>query len=79
MSHVQLALNVDDLDEGIAFYSKFFNGAARKGAAGLCQLRGGRAGAEAGAASKSPVPAARSITSALRSRPLRRCRPRSPG
>ncbi|HEY2088474.1 MAG TPA: VOC family protein, partial [Mycobacterium sp.] len=30
MSRVQLALNVDDLDEAIAFYSKLFNTAPAK-------------------------------------------------
>ncbi|OBK59419.1 glyoxalase [Mycobacterium gordonae] len=30
MSRVQLALNVDDLDEAIAFYSKLFNTSAAK-------------------------------------------------
>ena len=50
MSRVQLALNVDDLDEAITFYSKLFNTAPAKVQAGLRQLRDRRAAAEAGAA-----------------------------
>ena len=30
MSRVQLALNVDDLDEAVSFYSKLFNTAPAK-------------------------------------------------
>ena len=50
MSRVQLALNVDDLDEAVAFYSKLFSAEPAKRKAGLRQLRHRRAAAEAGAA-----------------------------
>ena len=39
MSRVQLALNVDDLDEAVTFYSKLFNAAAGQTQGGLRQLR----------------------------------------
>ena len=48
MSRVQLALNVDNLAEGVAFYSKLFNAAARQAQGGLRQLRHRRAAAQAG-------------------------------
>ena len=49
MSRVQLALNVDDLDEAVAFYSKLFDAEPAKRQARLRQLRRRRAAAEAGA------------------------------
>ena len=49
MSRVQLALNVDDLDTAIAFYSKLF-GTGRPGQARLRQLRRRRAAPETRAA-----------------------------
>ena len=49
MSRVQLALNVSDLDEAVAFYSKLFATEPAKVRPGLRQLRHRRAAAEAGA------------------------------
>ena len=43
MSRVQLALNVSDIDEAVAFYSKLFATEPAKRRAGLRQLRGRRA------------------------------------
>ena len=59
MSRVQLALNVDDLDESVAFYSQAVRHRAGQGPARLRQLRGRRAAAQAGAASRTPARAAR--------------------
>ena len=50
---MQLALNVDDLDEAVAFYSKLFNTEPAKLQGGLRQLRDRRAAAEAGSARES--------------------------
>ena len=49
MSRVQLALNVDDLDASIAFYTKLFQTPPAKVRDGLRQLRDRRSAAEAGA------------------------------
>ena len=49
MSRVQLALNVSDLDEAIAFYSKLFGTEPAKLRPGLRQLRHRRSPAQAGA------------------------------
>ena len=43
MSRVQLALNVDDLDEAMTFYSKLFDIEPAKREGGLCQFRRRRA------------------------------------
>ena len=48
MSRVQLALNVDDLDDAIAFYSKLFGTEPAKRPARLRQLRHRRPAPEAG-------------------------------
>ncbi len=50
MSRVQLALNVDDLDEAITFYSKLFNTAPAKVKEGYANFADRRATVEAGAA-----------------------------
>jgi len=49
MSRVQLALNVDDLDEAITFYSKLFKYRTGQGQRGLRQLLRRRAATETGA------------------------------
>ena len=49
MSRLQLALNVDDLETSIAFYSSALRHRAGQGPARLRQLRHRRAAAEAGA------------------------------
>ena len=74
MSRVQLALNVDDLDEAITFYSKLFNTAARQGQAGLRELRGRRATVEA-RPHRKPRPRWDS-QSPRRRGGVQRCRPR---
>ena len=78
MSRVQLALNVDDLDEAITFYSKLFNTAPAKVKEGYANF----------AVAEPPlklvllrirVRAAPSTTSVWRSSPATSCTPRSPG
>ena len=49
MSRVQLALNVDNLEEAVTFYSKLFNTAAGETEAGLRELRHRAATTQAGA------------------------------
>lgn len=76
MSRIQLALNVDDLDEAITFYSKLFNSAPNKVKDGYANF------AVADPPLKlvllqTPARAARSTTSGWRCRPASRCTRRS--
>ena len=52
MSRVQLAINVDDLDEAVAFYSKLFNAEPAKRKPGYASFADRRAAAQAGAAAE---------------------------
>ena len=49
---VQLALNVNDIDQAVAFYAKLFGTGPAKRAPRVCQLRRRRPAAEAGPAGK---------------------------
>ena len=78
MSRVQLALNVDDLDEAVTFYSKLFNTEPAKRKPGYANF------AIADPPLKlvlleNPGRAAPSTTWASRSSQVRRCTRKSPG
>ena len=49
MSRVQLALNVDDIEEAVAFYSRLFDAEPAKRRPGYANFAARRAGAQAGA------------------------------
>ena len=78
MSRVQLALNVDDLDEAVTFYSKLFNTAPAKLKEGYANFAIAEPPLKL-VLLRTPVRAAPSTTSGSRSSPASRCTPRSPG
>ena len=74
MSRAQLALNVDDLDEAITFYSKLFNTAPAKVKPGYANFAVDRAAVEA-RPHRKPRPRWNS-QSPRRRGGVQRCRPR---
>ena len=79
MSRVQLALNVDDLDEAVAFYRKLFGTEPAKVRARLRQLRRSPSRRSSWSCWRTPARAAPSTTSASRSRTSTRSTPSRPG
>ena len=77
MSRVQLALNVDDLDEAITFYSKLFNTAPAKVKEGYAKFAVAEPPLKL-VLSKTLGRAARSTVLASRSSPVSGCTTRSP-
>ena len=78
MSRVQLALNVDDLDEAIAFYSKLFNTEPAKVKPGYANFAIAEPPLKL-VLSKTPARVALSIISGSRWSPATPSTPRSPG
>ena len=78
MSRVQLALNVDDLDEAITFYSKLFNVEPAKVKEGYANFAVAEPPLKL-VCWRIPARAARSTTSVWRWNPATRCTPKSPG
>ena len=78
MSRVQLALNVDDLDEAITFYSKLFNTAPAKVKQGYANFAVAEPPLKL-VLLENPGKGGTSTTSASRSSPASTCMPRSPG
>ena len=78
MSRAQLALNVDDLDEAITFYSKLFNTAPAKVKPGYANFAIAEPPLKL-VLHRKPRPGRHaSTTSAWRSSPATPCTPRSP-
>ena len=77
MSRAQLALNVDDLDEAVTFYSKLFGVQPAKLKPGYANFAIAEPPLKL-VLSRTPARVAPSTTSAWRSSRRRRCTPRSP-
>ena len=78
MSRTQLALNVDDLDEAVTFYSKLFNAKPAKRKPGYANFAIAEPPLKL-VLIENPGKGGTSTTSASRSRQATRCTTRSPG